>query len=108
MEAYDHRALDASAKEIVDHAKRTNAKVAGPVPLPTRMQLADVVASHRIVVCLGCRNECAAEMITDTAMVTVAGLPAWLSVIPIVLLPLLNDLRAVRGSSLTIRISRGR
>ncbi|MBX3359971.1 MAG: 30S ribosomal protein S10 [Phycisphaeraceae bacterium] len=32
MEAYDHLALDASAREIVDHAKRTNAKVAGPIP----------------------------------------------------------------------------
>lgn len=38
MEAYDHLALDASAKEIVEHAKRTNAKVAGPVPLPTRIE----------------------------------------------------------------------
>ena len=38
MEAYDHIALDASAREIVDHAKRTNAKVAGPIPLPTRIE----------------------------------------------------------------------
>ena len=38
MEAYDHQALDASAKEIVEHAKRTNASVAGPVPLPTRVE----------------------------------------------------------------------
>ena len=38
MEAYDHLALDASAREIVDHAKRTNAKVCGPVPLPTRIE----------------------------------------------------------------------
>ena len=38
MEAYDHRALDASAKEIVDHAKRTSAKVRGPIPLPTRIE----------------------------------------------------------------------
>ncbi|MHC4634354.1 MAG: 30S ribosomal protein S10, partial [Planctomycetota bacterium] len=29
MEAYDHRALDASAKEIVEHAQRTNARVSG-------------------------------------------------------------------------------
>ncbi|MFM7800342.1 MAG: 30S ribosomal protein S10, partial [Planctomycetota bacterium] len=28
MEAYDHQALDASAREIVDHAKRTGARVA--------------------------------------------------------------------------------
>lgn len=38
MEAYDHIALDASAREIVEHAKRTNAKVAGPIPLPTRIE----------------------------------------------------------------------
>ena len=35
MEAYDHRALDSSAKEIVDHAERTGARVRGPIPLPT-------------------------------------------------------------------------
>ena len=39
MEAYDHQALDASAKEIVDHAKRPGAKVAGPVPLPTSREI---------------------------------------------------------------------
>ncbi|MDQ7012502.1 MAG: 30S ribosomal protein S10 [Planctomycetota bacterium] len=38
MEAYDHLALDSSAREIVDHAKRTNARVRGPVPLPTRIE----------------------------------------------------------------------
>jgi len=39
MESYDHQALDASAREIVDHAKRTGAHVAGPVPLPTRREV---------------------------------------------------------------------
>jgi small subunit ribosomal protein S10 len=39
MEAYDHQALDSSAKEIVDHAKRTGARVAGPIPLPTRREI---------------------------------------------------------------------
>ncbi|MBS3734519.1 MAG: 30S ribosomal protein S10 [Phycisphaerae bacterium] len=38
MEAYDHRALDSSAREIVDHAERTGARVCGPVPLPTRVE----------------------------------------------------------------------
>ncbi len=38
LEAYDHIALDVSAREIVEHAKRTNAKVKGPVPLPTRIE----------------------------------------------------------------------
>ncbi len=45
MEAYDHLALDASAREIVDHAKRTNAKVAGPIPLPTRIERYTVLRS---------------------------------------------------------------
>lgn len=45
MEAYDHVALDASAKEIVDNAKRTNAKVAGPIPLPTRIERYTVLRS---------------------------------------------------------------
>jgi len=39
LEAYDHQALDVSSREIVDHAKRTGAKVAGPVPLPTRREI---------------------------------------------------------------------
>ncbi|MFH1624865.1 MAG: 30S ribosomal protein S10 [Pseudomonadota bacterium] len=35
LKAYDHRLLDQSAQEIVETAKRTGAKVAGPIPLPT-------------------------------------------------------------------------
>ena len=37
LKAYDHRLLDQSASEIVDTAKRTGAKVAGPIPLPTKI-----------------------------------------------------------------------
>ncbi len=48
MEAYDHRALDASAKEIVDHAKRTSAKVRGPIPMPTRIEKFTVLRSPHI------------------------------------------------------------
>ena len=48
MEAYDHRALDASAKEIVDHAKRTNARVCGPIPVPTRIERYTVLRSPHI------------------------------------------------------------
>ena len=48
MEAYDHRALDASAKEIVDHAKRTNARVCGPIPMPTRVERYTVLRSPHI------------------------------------------------------------
>jgi small subunit ribosomal protein S10 len=35
LKAYDHRILDQSTSEIVDTARRTGAKVAGPIPLPT-------------------------------------------------------------------------
>ena len=37
LKAYDHRLLDQSAAEIVDTATRTGARVAGPIPLPTRI-----------------------------------------------------------------------
>lgn len=35
LKAYDHKLLDKSALEIVETAKETGAKVAGPIPLPT-------------------------------------------------------------------------
>jgi small subunit ribosomal protein S10 len=35
LKAYDHRVLDQSTAEIVDTVKRSGAKVAGPIPLPT-------------------------------------------------------------------------
>jgi small subunit ribosomal protein S10 len=48
MEAYDHRSLDSSAREIVEHAKRTSAKVLGPIPLPTRIERFTVLRSPHI------------------------------------------------------------
>jgi len=38
LRAFDHKALDKSAQEIVETAKRTGAKIAGPIPLPTRIE----------------------------------------------------------------------
>ena len=38
LRAFDSRAIDRSASEIVETAKRTGAKVAGPIPLPTRIE----------------------------------------------------------------------
>jgi small subunit ribosomal protein S10 len=38
LKAYDHRVIDQSAREIVDTVKRSGARVAGPVPLPTRVE----------------------------------------------------------------------
>ena len=37
LKAYDSKLLDLSAREIIDTAKRTGAKVAGPIPLPTKI-----------------------------------------------------------------------
>lgn len=37
LKAYDHRLLDQSSKEIVATAKKTGAKILGPIPLPTRI-----------------------------------------------------------------------
>lgn len=48
MEAYDHQPLDVSAREIVEHAKRTNARVRGPIPLPTRIERFTVLRSPHI------------------------------------------------------------
>jgi small subunit ribosomal protein S10 len=45
---YDHEALDRSAVDIVETAKRTGAKVAGPVPLPTRRERYTVLRSPHI------------------------------------------------------------
>ena len=48
LRAFDHRALDRSALEIVDTAKRTGAKVAGPIPLPTRIEKFSVNSSPHV------------------------------------------------------------
>ena len=37
LKAYDHKLLDQSAREIADTARRTGAQVAGPIPLPTKI-----------------------------------------------------------------------
>ncbi|MFA5688768.1 MAG: 30S ribosomal protein S10 [Kiritimatiellales bacterium] len=38
LKSFDHRVLDASSKDIVETAKRTGARVAGPIPMPTRIE----------------------------------------------------------------------
>ncbi len=43
LKAYDHRILDQSAKRIVEVAEQMGAKVAGPVPLPTRIEKFTVI-----------------------------------------------------------------
>ncbi len=48
LKAYDHRLLDQSTAEIVETARRTGAKVAGPIPLPTMINKFCVLRSPHI------------------------------------------------------------
>ena len=48
LKAYDARLLDQSTGEIVDTAKRTGARVAGPIPLPTRINKYTVLRSPHV------------------------------------------------------------
>ena len=48
LKAYDHKLLDQSTNEIVETAKRTGAKVAGPIPLPTKITKYCVLRSPHV------------------------------------------------------------
>ena len=48
LRAFDHRVLDQSTSEIVNTAKRTGARVRGPIPLPTRIEKFTVLRSPHI------------------------------------------------------------
>ena len=45
LKAFDHKILDQSARQIVEAAERTGALVAGPVPLPTKIERYSVIRS---------------------------------------------------------------
>ena len=45
LKAFDHKILDQSARQIVEAAERTGALVAGPVPLPTKVEKFSVIRS---------------------------------------------------------------
>ncbi len=48
LKAYDHVLIDQSAEKIVEAAKRTGAKVAGPIPLPTKKEVVTILrAVHK-------------------------------------------------------------
>ena len=38
LKAYDHRVLDSSVREIVEAVRRAGGRLAGPIPLPTRIE----------------------------------------------------------------------
>ncbi len=48
LKAFDHRVVDQSAKEIVETVKRTGALIAGPIPLPTRIERFTVLRSPHV------------------------------------------------------------
>ena len=45
LKAYDHVILEQSAEKIVDTAKKTGAKVSGPIPLPTQKEIVTILRS---------------------------------------------------------------
>ena len=48
LKGYDHMLLDQTAERIVETAKRTGAKVSGPIPLPTRREVVTILrAVHK-------------------------------------------------------------
>lgn len=48
LKAYDHNLIDQSSGKIVETAKRTGAKVSGPIPLPTQKEIITILrATHK-------------------------------------------------------------
>jgi len=48
IEAYEYKAIDQAAMEIVNSARRTGAKVIGPIPLPTKIERITVLSSPHV------------------------------------------------------------
>lgn len=48
LKAYDSKLLDQSASEILETARRTGARVSGPIPLPTRINRFTVLRSPHV------------------------------------------------------------
>ena len=48
LKGYDHTLVDASAAKIVEAAKKTGARVSGPIPLPTQKEVVTILrAVHK-------------------------------------------------------------
>lgn len=48
LKAYEHNVIDQSAQRIVETAKRSGARVSGPIPLPTEKEVVTILrATHR-------------------------------------------------------------
>ena len=48
MKGYDQRVLDRSIQDIVETAKRTGARIVGPIPLPTKREIYTVLRSPHV------------------------------------------------------------
>ena len=48
LKGYDQRMLDRSTADIVETAKRTGARIAGPIPLPTKREVYTVLRSPHV------------------------------------------------------------
>ncbi len=48
LKAFDHRLIDRSAKEILETAKRTGARVLGPIPLPSKKERFTILISPHV------------------------------------------------------------
>lgn len=48
LKAFDHHLIDKSASEIVETAKRTGARVKGPIPLPTKIERYTILISPHV------------------------------------------------------------
>jgi len=48
LKAFDHKLIDQSAIEIVETAKRTGARIKGPIPLPTKMERFTILISPHV------------------------------------------------------------
>ena len=45
LKAYDHQLIDQAASQIIETAKRTDARVSGPIPLPTKREIITILRS---------------------------------------------------------------
>ncbi len=48
VKGYDHQLVDRSVERIIQTAKRTGARISGPIPLPTKKEVVTILRSHHI------------------------------------------------------------
>lgn len=48
LKSFDHKLIDASAKEIVETAKRAGSQVRGPIPLPVKKEVHTILVSPHV------------------------------------------------------------